>query len=110
MAFEQVGVGNVPDKDEYAVSPVLPFLPSLGVLELHSLDALGTDDFGDDGVPDEANLGVGKGPSLQRRPGAELIPPVDNGDMSGVLGQKECLCLEFFLGFLKSFTKRKEQR
>ena len=91
LTLEQVGVGNMADKNENAVYWPLPFLCGLCVSEAYSLDALRADDFGDDRVPDEIDLGVGKGSLLKRRAGAKLIPPVDNRHRASVFCQKERL-------------------
>ena len=88
LTREQPGVGNMADKNKDAVCWTLSFLSGLCVPEAYSLHALRADDFCDDCVPDEIDLGVGKGPLLKCGPGAKFIPPVDNCHRVRVLSKK----------------------
>ncbi len=95
-ALEQLGIGDVADGDEQAGAGEQGFGVGLEVAEADTGDLAGGDieDFGDDGIPDGFDLGIGEGTFGHDAGGAEGIAPMDEVDLGGEAGEVGC----FFAG------------
>lgn len=90
MAVEEAGVGDVADGDEDALEFEFAFLFGEEVLEFdgaHFAFVVG-EVFGDGGVPDGFDFGVGEGAVGHDFAGAELVSAVDEVDGAGEAGEE----------------------
>ncbi|MNY03566.1 hypothetical protein D3C86_1361930 [compost metagenome] len=91
LALEERGRGLVTDGDEHAVDRLLAGLARLDVLEANGGDLVLAEDLVDHRVPDELDLGVGKGALLHDLAAAQLVATVDQVDLVGHVAEEEGL-------------------
>jgi len=88
-ALEETGVGFMPDVDEDTVCIHRGFLAGYDVTGSYPRDHLIlAEDLLDDGVPDEAHLGVGEGALLRILEGAQLVTTMNDDDLTRKLGEE----------------------
>ncbi len=79
------------DEDKHAIDGHFAGRARFHIAQLYVLHHAVALDALDDRIPDEANLLIGEGALLQRRPGAQFVAPVDDGHLVGELGQEDTL-------------------
>ena len=78
-------------EDKGAARGVLPTLSGTRVFQTHRLNALVSYNLSYDGIPNEIDLFAGKGALLQSGSGAQLVAPMDDGNLARKAGQEERL-------------------